>query len=60
MAIVKMAVFWSFAPCSLMEVYDVLEVHAAFIIRAITAILSNNVDYDYGADHDNFYRKSYS
>jgi hypothetical protein len=43
-----------------MEVYDVLEVHAAFIIRAITAILSNNVDYDYGADHDNFYRKSYS
>jgi hypothetical protein len=33
---VKMTVFWVVAPCSLVEVYDVSEVLAAFINGAIT------------------------
>jgi hypothetical protein len=35
----KMAVFWVVAPCSLVEVYDISEVFAASIIRAIVGKL---------------------
>jgi hypothetical protein len=35
----KMAVFWVVEPCSLVEVPNVLEVHAASIIRAIIALI---------------------
>jgi hypothetical protein len=42
----KMAVFWVVAPCSLVEAYNVSEVLAASIIRAMTELIALMIQAD--------------
>jgi hypothetical protein len=41
-ASMKMTVFWDVTPCSLVEVYNVLEVLATSITRAMSKLLARN------------------
>jgi hypothetical protein len=41
-ASIKMAVFWVVVPCRLVEVYDILVMHAASIIRAMMEAASTS------------------
>jgi hypothetical protein len=38
-----MTVFWDIAPCSLVEVDDVLEVHTAYIFRAMILLMMDAI-----------------